>query len=314
MLAFIVRRLIQTVVVLLLITFISFMLIHLIPGDPVITMLGAEAHEYEIEALRAELGLDKPIIVQYGNWLFNVLRGDLGKSIMYREDVASLVASRFPITLYIGSLAFILSALFGILAGVICAVRRGTFRDQGITVLANLGVAIPIFWLGILGIYAFALKLGWLPVQGFASPFENLQLSIRQSIMPIICLAVIPLALATRQARSAMLEVIQQDYIRTAWSKGLTERIVMIRHALKNALIPVITVMGVQLRDLIGGSVLVETVFNIPGMGRLIVRGVFDKDFVIVQAGVLVIGIAIALVNLSVDISYAYIDPRIRYE
>jgi peptide/nickel transport system permease protein len=183
-----------------------------------------------------------------------------------------------------------------------------------ITVSANLGMAVPLFWLGILGIYLFALKLGWLPVQGYTSPFDNFWLNTKQVIMPAICLAVVPLASLARQSRSSMLEVIRQDYIRTARSKGLKERTVITGHALKNAIIPVVTLLGIQLRNLVGGSVLVETVFNIPGMGSFMVRAVFNKDFLIVQGCIMVIALVVALANLAVDISYGYFDPRIRYE
>ncbi|MBW1863182.1 MAG: ABC transporter permease, partial [Deltaproteobacteria bacterium] len=307
---FIARRLAQTVVVLFLLSLLVFMLINILPGDPVVMMLGADAYPEDIEALRVQLGLDQPMLVQYGSWLFDVLQGDLGTSIMYDQNVADLIAIRLPITFYVGVMAIIVAAVVGIVAGIICAVRRGSFLDQGITVLANTGISVPIFWLGILGIYAFGLKLGWLPVQGFTSPFEDFWLSIKKMIMPVICLSVVPLAAIARQSRSAMLEVIHQDYIRTALSKGLTERAIIIKHALKNALIPIVTLIGLQTRHVVGGSVLIETVFNIPGMGRLLVSSIFDKDFVIVQAAVLVIGIAVCLVNLIIDISYGYIDPR----
>jgi peptide/nickel transport system permease protein len=300
-------------VVLFLLTLIIFSLIHFLPGDPVLIILGVDAEPEDIAAMRAILGLDKPLLVQYGNWLFKLLQGDLGTSIMYRENVAGLIAKRLPITVYLGIVAIALAAFFGTAAGIICAVRRGSYLDQIITVLANTGISVPVFWLGILGIYAFGLKLGWLPVQGYTSPFDNFWLSMKKVVMPIICLSVVPLAAMARQSRSAMLEVIQQDYIRTAWAKGLAENIVILRHAMKNALIPVVTLLGIQTRYVVGGSVLVETVFNIPGMGRLIVASIFDKDFVVVQASVLVIGIVISLANLIVDISYGYIDPRIRY-
>lgn len=312
--AFLLRRFIQSIIILLIVTFLGFLLIHLIPGDPVKTMLGFEATQEEIDTLRAELRLDRPMLVQYGHWLANLLRGNLGTSLMYGEDVTALVMRRLPVTLYVGSVALLLASCIGIPGGVICAVRRGKFLDSFISVIANVGISIPIFWLGILGIYLFSLKLGWLPIQGYTSPFEDFWLSIRKVMMPAICLAVIPLSSITRQTRSAMLEVAAQDYIRTAWAKGLRERVIIIRHTLKNGLIPVVTLLGMHLRYLVGGSVLVETVFNIPGMGRLIVRSVFDKDFVIVQACVIVIALVVVLSNLAVDISYGYIDPRIRHE
>ena len=314
MITFIIRRLIQTVFVLILVSFIAFSLLHITPGDPVVTMLGTEATQEQIDTLRHELWLDRTLIVQYMHWFTNILQGDFGKSITYRESVASLIATRLPVTFHLGLIALILSTLISIPAGVISAVRRGSLLDQLITVSANLGMAVPLFWLGILGIYFFALKLGWLPVQGYTSPFDNFWLNTKQVIMPAICLAVMPLASLARQSRSSMLEVIRQDYIRTARSKGLKERAVITGHALKNGIIPVVTLLGIQLRNLVGGSVLVETVFNIPGMGSFMVRAVFNKDFLIVQGCIMVIAVVVALANLAVDISYGYFDPRIRYE
>ena len=314
MVTFIIRRLIQTVFVLILVSLIAFSLLHIMPGDPVVTMLGTEATQAQIDTLRHELWLDRPLLVQYMRWFTNILQGDFGKSIMYRESVAGLIATRLPVTFHLGLIALILSTLISIPAGVISAVRRGSLLDQLITVSANIGMAVPLFWLGILGIYLFALKLGWLPVQGYTSPFDNFWLNTKQVIMPAICLAVVPLASLARQSRSSMLEVIRQDYIRTARSKGLKERAVITGHALKNAIIPVVTLLGIQLRNLVGGSVLVETVFNIPGMGSFMVRAVFNKDFLIVQGCIMVIALVVALANLAVDISYGYFDPRIRYE
>jgi peptide/nickel transport system permease protein len=314
MVAFIVRRLIQTVFVLQLVSLIAFSLLQIIPGDPAVIMLGSEASPAQIEALRHDLWLDQPLHLQYFNWLTNFLQGNFGQSVSYHESVASLIAMRIPITFYLGLVALLLSTLVSIPLGVISAVRRGSWLDSVISIGANLGMAIPIFWLGILGIYLFALRLGWLPVQGYTSPLDNLGQSVRQLIMPAICLAVVPLASLTRQTRSSMLEVIRQDYIRTARSKGLKETAVITGHALKNAIIPVLTLLGLQLRNLVGGSVLVEQVFNIPGMGRLMVASVFNKDFVTVQGTIMVIAVVVALANLLVDISYGYSDPRIRYD
>jgi peptide/nickel transport system permease protein len=314
MVSYILRRLIQTVIVLIFVSMIAFSLLHITPGDPVLIMLGTEATQIQIDALRHDLGLDQPLPVQYMHWFTNMLQGNLGSSILYRENVTKLIAARVPITFQLGLIALVLSTLLSIPAGILSAVRRGSWLDSAITVSANIGMAVPIFWLGILGIYLFALQLGWLPVQGYTSPFDDFWLNTRQLIMPAICLAVVPLASLTRQTRSSMLEVIRQDYIRTARAKGLKERAVITGHALKNAIVPVVTLLGLQLRNLVGGSVLVEQVFNIPGMGRLMVNAVFNKDYVVVQGTIMVIAIVVALANLAVDISYGYIDPRIRYE
>lgn len=310
---FILRRLVQTVVVLLLVTILSFLLLHLIPGDPVLAMLGIEAKPAQIEQLRHELALDQPLILQYTHWLGGVLHGDMGRSIYFSETVSQLMKERLPVTAYLASIALVLSIILGIWAGVICAIRRGGFVDSIITVLANIGIAVPTFWLGILGIWVLSLKLNWLPVAGFTWPTENLSKSILQSILPLICLSVPGIAVLARQTRSSMLEVIHQDYIRTAIAKGLRERSVVMRHALKNALIPIITLTGMQVRLLVGGAVLTETVFSIPGMGRLLVRAAFDKDYMIVQSGVFIVGVAVCLTNLLVDISYGWVDPRIRF-
>jgi peptide/nickel transport system permease protein len=311
---YLIRRLLQTVVVLLIVTIVSFLLLHLTPGDPAAAMLDTGASKEQIDALRKELWLDRPLVVQYAHWLSRALHGDLGNSIMYRDPVIGIFATRLPITLSLSAMALVLSTFFGIAAGVICAIRRGGLLDQLVSLFANVGIAIPIFWMGILGIYLFGFRLAWLPIEGWTSPFENFGESLRHSVMPVVLLAVPGIAVLARQTRSSMLEVVHQDYIRTAFSKGLSERVVVLRHALKNALVPVVTLMGLQVRILVGGSVLVESVFNIPGMGRLLVAGAFNKDFVVVQAGVLLIGTAVCLVNLLVDISYGWLDPRIRYE
>ncbi len=314
MASYIARRLIQTVMVLVFVSIIVFSLMHITPGDPVLIMLGDQATPEQVALMRHELRLDQPLWAQYAYWASSVLQGDLGSSISYRESVAGLLTTRLPITFHLGLVAFLLSTLISIPAGILSAVRRGGWLDSIITVSANLAMAVPIFWLGILGIYLFSLRLGWLPVQGYTSPLENLTLNTRQIIMPAVCLALVPLASLTRQTRSSMLEVIRQDYIRTARSKGLTERAVIVGHALKNAIIPVVTLLGIQLGRMLGGAVLVEQVFNIPGMGRLMVTGVFNKDFIVVQGTVMVIAVVVALSNLLVDISYGYFDPRIRYD
>jgi peptide/nickel transport system permease protein len=314
MVTFIIRRLLLSIIVLLLITVMIFLLLHIMPGDPVTIMLGVDASQARADALRKELWLDRPLAVQYVHWLSNIVKGNFGKSVTFREDTSGLIKARLPITVYLSFLSLVLSAIVGIGAGVICAIRRGGILDSLITLLANTGMAIPIFWLGILGIYLFGLHLRWLPIQGYTSPFDDFWLSAKKAIMPIICLAIPVVAVLARQTRSSMLEIVRQDYVRTAWSKGLRERTVVLKHALKNALIPVVTLLGIQLRTLVGGAVFVETVFNIPGMGRLITSAVINKDFIIVQACTLVVAVVVLMANLIVDISYGWIDPRIRYQ
>lgn len=314
MTAYIINRLIQTVVVIFIVTIIAFLLVQLMPGDPAAAMLGADATQAQIENLRKELGLDQPALAQYFKWMSNAVRGDFGESLMYREPLISIFAKRLPVTLYLSSLAFIISTVLGVGAGIICAVRRNSLLDQLISLFANIGIAIPVFWLGILGIYVFGLKLELLPVYGWTSPLTDFGKSFSQSLMPVILLAVPSLAVMARQARSSMLEEVHQDYVRTALSKGLKERTVILKHSLKNALIPVVTLMGLHIRVLFGGAVLVETIFSIPGMGRLLVTAAQNKDFIVVQGSVLLLGLVVCLANLLVDMSYGWIDPRLRYE
>jgi peptide/nickel transport system permease protein len=311
---YIIRRLIQTIIVLLVVTFISFLLLHLTPGDPAAAMLGTEASREQIETLQKELWLDRPFIVQYGHWLFNVFKGDFGTSVMFRDPAVKIFAERLPITLYLSMLAFILSTFLGISAGIICAIRRGSILDQIVSLFANLGISTASFFLGYIGILVFSFKLGWLPISGYTSPLDDFWLSFKQIIMPVIIMATPGIAVMARQTRSSMLEVIHQDYIRTAYSKGLMEKVIVMRHALKNALIPVVTLLGMQIRILVGGSVIVETVFNIPGLGRLLVQGAINKDFIVIQGGVLLIGTIVCLANLLVDISYGWLNPRYKYE
>lgn len=314
MFTFIVNRILQTITILFVVSVLVFFIMHLLPGDPVMIMLGNEASHEEAERLRAELGLNKPWPIQYVDWIGDLFQGDLGHSVSYNEPVSKLVKERLPISIHIGLMSFILAILVGIPAGIIAAVRRGGWMDSLITVTANLGMAVPVFWLGILGIYLFSLKLGWLPVQGYTSPLDDFRQSLLRSVMPVVLLSLTTLALLARQTRSAMLEVIRQDYIRTARAKGLKESRVMMGHALRNALIPVVTLLGLGLANLVGGSVFIEQVFNIPGMGRLMTESIFGKDYVVVQSVVLIIAAVVALGNLAVDIAYGVIDPRIRYK
>lgn len=313
MASYIVRRLFLGLIVLFLVTIIIFFLIQLVPGDPAVTMLGPQASKEQLEDMRKQLWLDRSLPVQYEHWLSGAFQFKFGQSI-YHEDIAKGIITRLPITLYYSLIALVLGSLLGIIAGIICAVKRGSFLDSALTFFANFGISVPVFWLGALGIYYFGLKLAWLPIQGYTSPLDNFWLSIKHAIMPIICLGIPAVAALARQTRSSMLEVLRRDYIRTARSKGLLEKVVIAKHALKNALIPVVTLLGLQLGFLFGGSVLVERVFNIPGMGRFLVQGATNKDVPVVQACTLVIALAVVVVNLAVDISYGWFDPRIHYD
>ncbi len=317
MTAYIIRRLMLGVIILLLVTLLVFLAMRLLPGDPLVIFISQSQTEVyspeQLAELRHEYGLDKSLPVQYISWLGNILRGDMGKSINLGQDVGYLISTRLPVTIYFGVMSLIVSAFLGIIFGVICGLRRGTWIDSVVTVLANIGITLPAFWVGILLMYLFSLQLHWLPTSGYVSPAESLGLSLRAAIMPVICLSLFSVASLTRQTRSAMLEVVSQDYIRTAWSKGLRERVIILRHTIKNAMIPVITILGLQVGLIFGGSVLIETVFNIPGMGRLLATSLFSHDYQIVQAGTLVVAVVVVLSNLIVDISYGWFDPRIRY-
>jgi len=318
MTTYIIRRLILAAIVLFLVSVFVFLAMRLLPGDPVLMYMSAssvqEITDEQLAQVRHQFGLDKTLPMQYVDWITGVFRGDLGKSILNRSPVIDEILRRIPITAYLGILAFIVATIIGIPAGVLCAIRRGSWLDNFVTTLANIGITVPVFWLGIILIYVFALHFRWLPVMGYTSPFDDFWLSIKQIIMPVFCLAVGPIAGNARQARSSMLEVIRRDYIRTAWSKGLTERAVIMKHALKNGLMPVVTLSGMGVGTILGGAVLIEQVFNIPGMGRLAVTSVMNQDYPYVQAIALVMAISIVFSNLLVDISYGWLDPRVHYD
>jgi peptide/nickel transport system permease protein len=317
MAGYVIRRLIQCIIVIFLVTLGLFIAMRLLPGDPLLMIINqeqlGELTQERLDQLREEYGLNKPLVVQYVDWISDTVHGDLGTSITYSSPVTDLLTKRIPITFHLGILSFIIAHVIGIAVGIVSAIRRGTKLDTGLTVLANIGITIPVFWLGIIMIYLFALELHWLPVMGYTSPFDDFWQSTRQLIMPVFCLSVLPLASAARQTRSSVLEIMQQDYVRTAWSKGLRENAVVMRHILKNAFIPVITLAGLGVSFIIGGQVLVEQVFNIPGMGRLAVFAVMNKDYPTAQAIALVIALAVVISNLLVDLSYGWLDPRIRY-
>jgi peptide/nickel transport system permease protein len=308
----------RTLILNVLVSIMVFFAMRLLPGDPILMLMSSsqqkDATKEQIEKLRHEFGLDKSLIIQYFDWIGGVLHGDLGISIADRAPVSREIFRRLPITIHLGALAFIVGNIIGILAGIICAVRRGTWIDSFVTTLANIGITMPSFWLAIILMYVFGLNLKWLPIMGYTSPFEDFWLSTKQIIMPVTCLVIFTIAGNARQVRSSMLEVMYQDYIRTAWSKGLRERVVVMKHAFKNALIPIITLAGMGVGSIIGGSVFIETVFNIPGIGRLAVSAVNNQDYPYVQGTTLLIAVAIVLSNLAVDLAYGWLDPRIRYQ
>lgn len=317
MLTYILRRLLYGLIVIVIASMLVFLLMRLLPGDPVTLYIAqtdlANYSPEQIHALHVQFGLDKPLPVQYGLWILRIFHGNFGTSTAQYVPVSSILAQRVPITLHLGILAAIFSAVVAISAGMICALRRGSWLDTVITSLTNIGIGAPIFWLAILLMYLFSIKLRWLPAFGYTSPFKDFTFSIKQLIMPVVCLSVGPISFITRQTRASVLEIVRQEYIRTAWSKGLKEWVIVLRHILKNSIIPIVTLVGLQFSNILGGSVLVETVFNIPGMGRMMIQAVFARDYPIVQAGAFLITIFVVLVNIIVDISYGWMDPRIRY-
>jgi peptide/nickel transport system permease protein len=317
MTTYIIRRLLLAIVVVFIVSVLVFFAMRFLPGDPILMIItptqNREFNEQQIAQLKHEFGLDRPLIIQYLSWVNHAFHGDLGLSIIDRTPVSKKIFKTIPITLHIGLTAFIIGIIVGIPAGIVCAIRRGTLLDTVVTSLSNLGITVPIFWLGLMLIYLFGLYLKWLPVMGYTSPFTDFGMSTKQLIMPVICLALFPIASNARQTRSSMLEVMRQDYIRTAWSKGLREKIVILTHALKNGLIPVINLSGVGLSLIIGGTVIIEQVFNIPGMGRLTLTSITNQDYPYVQGIILIVAVVVSLVNLLVDLVCAWIDPRIKY-
>jgi peptide/nickel transport system permease protein len=295
---------------------IVFMGMRLLPGDPLEIYLAQsqkQMTEDHLRYLHHQYFLDRPLIVQYGIWLNGFIHGNMGQSIYYHENVRSLFADRLPITLNLGLIAWLLVAIGGISLGILAAVRRGHFENAFIRGFMNIGSAVPAFWLGIVMIYIFGLKLRWLPIGGYTSPLENLSLNIRQIAMPAVCLSIPGIAVVARQMRASLLEVIRQDYIRTAWAKGMTEKTVIFRHAFKNSIIPVLTILGASMGMMVGGAVIIETIFAIPGMGRLMATSILSKDYVVIQSGTFILGLVMVIANLLVDIAYRWCDPRIQY-
>lgn len=314
MIKYIVKRLAISILIVFLISVFAFSLMHILPGDPVKLVLGEEANQADIDALREKLNLNKPLVEQYLLWIKGVFCGDFGESITYSRNVSLLLAERLPRTISIGVPALIISVIFGVLFGVISAIKRGRFLDRVITIISTIGAGTPVFWLGILGIFIFSVELKLLPIQGYVSPSEDVVGYIQHAILPIACMSLGLLTAIARQTRSNMLEVINQDYVRTARANGIYEGKIILSHALKNALIPIITIIALQVRMVIGGSVLVEEVFNIPGVGALLKVAVANRDYLVVQGCVLVISLVTVGCNFIVDVLYGVVNPAIRTE
>jgi len=311
-LKFLPRRLLQLVPTLFLVSVIIFSLQQLLPGDPALVMAGEERDPAVIEQIRKQYRLDQPLPVQYVHWVGNVLTGNLGESMRIKQPVAELIAAKLPVTVQLATMAMLFALAIGIPAGILSAVKKGSAWDVGANVFALWGLSTPNFWLGIMLIFLFSVKLGWLPASGFVSPFEDWRQSLAATVMPAFVLGNAIAAVLMRHMRSAMLQAMGSDYVRTARAKGLVERTVILKHALRNALTPVITLGALEFGTLLSGAVLTEQVFSIPGFGKLIVDAVFNRDYAVVQGVVLVTATVYILLNLLADVLYVLVNPRLR--
>lgn len=323
MLRYTIRRLLLLVPVVVGSAVIAFLLLLLIPGDPAVALLGQEVSGPELARFRHLLGLDRSLPVQLGYYIWRVIHGDFGRSITLHAPVLRLIGSTLPATLELATASLLLAIGIGIPMGLVAARRRGSILDTGTMMVAQLGISMPVFWLGVLLILLFAVKLNWLPSFGRGAPLVpslfsgNLAAfadSVQHLILPAFTLAFFNLALLSRLTRWALLEVLEEDYVRTARAKGQQERLVIYRHAFRNALLPIVTIIGLQFGNALGGAVVTETIYGWPGMGRLVVQAIGQRDFPVVQGAVLVLAVLFSLVNVVVDLTYALIDPRIRYE
>ncbi len=313
MLAFLARRLLATIPVMLMVAVLVFLMLRLTPGDPAAIMAGDNASSAEVEAIRAGLGLDRPLPVQFALWLGDLLRGDLGESFFFKRPVTDLILQRVGPTLSLATTTIVIAVLVAVPLGVLAAWRHGTILDRLVSGFAVLGFSVPVFVLGYALIYVFAVRLNWLPVQGYKPLSAGLGPFLYQLVLPSLTLSVIYIALIARITRASVLEVLGEDYVRTARAKGLRESVVLRRHALRNAAVPIVTVIGLGVALLIGGVVVTESVFNIPGLGRLTVDAVLGRDYPTIQGVILVFSLAYVLVNLAIDLAYTFLDPRIRY-
>ena len=313
MLSFIIRRIVATIPVMAFVALFVFSLLYIAPGDPAAVIAGDQASPAEVERIRQSLGLDRPYLIRFGEWAGRVVQGDLGTSIFTARPVTHLIAQRIEPTLSLMVLTLLVTVLIAVPMGVLAAWNAGSFVDKAAMAFAVLGFSVPVFVVGYLLAYVFALKLEWLPVQGYAPLAEGFWPWLRNLILPALALGFVYIALIARITRATMLEVLQQDYIRTARSKGVSHRNVLFLHALKNAAVPVITVIGVGIALLIGGAVVTESVFAIPGLGRLTVDAILQRDYPVIQGVILMFSFVYVLVNLLIDLTYTLVDPRIRY-
>lgn len=312
MLSYIVRRLILGIPVLIIISAIVFLVTYLIPGDPAMVVLGQGASPDALEAVRHRLGLDQPVLMRYLYWLHDLMQGNLGYSILSRQPVWKLIGHSLPITLYLTLLSMLIAVLISIPLGTISALRRNTWIDLASTTWAFAGVSMPGFWLAMMLLYVFGVRLQWVPLQGYISPLDDLGMSLRTMILPAFTLGVFLSGPLTRYLRSSMLQTLSQDYVQVARAKGLSGQKILWHHVLRNSLIPFITVLGIQFGYLVGGAVVVENVFALPGIGDLAVSAIGNRDFPVIQGVTLVVAFVVVMINLAVDIACALLDPRIR--
>jgi peptide/nickel transport system permease protein len=312
MLLFLAKRLLHLIPTLFFVSVMIFCLQKLLPGDPALVMAGEEKDPAVIAQIRQQYRLDQPLYIQYVYWLIGVLTGNLGESMRLKEPVLRLITQKFPVTLQLALMAIVISLLIGVTAGVVSAIRKNSKLDYAMNLFALWGLSTPNFWLGIMLIFVFSVWLGWLPASGYVSPFEDFGLSIKTTILPAFVLGNSFAAVLMRHTRSAMLQAMTSDYVRTARAKGLTERVVIIKHAMRNALTPVITLGALELGTLLSGAVLTEQVFSIPGFGKLLVDSVFNRDYAVVQGVTLVTATTYILLNLAADIAYVLVNPRLR--
>ena len=308
------RRLLATIPLLFFVSLVVFALVHALPGDPAILFLGEEADPETVACFRTRLGFDRPLVVQYGAWLARAARGDLGRSLRSNQPVTEAILQRLPVTLELMGAALLVSLAIAVPMGIVSALKRNSGIDLASMFFALVGFSTPNFWLGLILIYVFALVLRWLPASGFVPLLSSVPDNVRSLVLPAITLGTALAALVTRQLRSGMLEVLRQVYVRTAHAKGLSQRQVVAKHALKNALIAVVTVIGLQIGGLLGNTIITETLFALTGVRRLIIDSIFSRDFFVVQGVILFLALGYVISNLFVDVLYSYLDPRIRVD
>lgn len=307
-------RLAQAIPVILLVAVLAFMLMHMLPGDPAVVIAGPDATPEALDRLRQQLGLDRPLWEQLVSWLGHLARGDFGQSLMLNQSVISAVGERVPVTLSLALLAFAITIPVGVVLGVIAAYYRNSWVDSAVMGVALVGVSVPSFWIAIISVIVFSVELGWLPSSGYVPLSEGFAPWLRAMVQPALILALFQIGYLARMTRSSMLDVLDQDYIRTARAKGLNEWATVGKHAFRNSLMSVVTVSGIILSLLIGGSVVIEQVFALPGIGRLVVQGIMARDYPLIQGTMLLLGFTFVIVNVAVDLAYTLVDPRVRYD